>query len=88
MLIVLAQGLPQWLGWWAVLAGVGQVLARAVWTEGIAFVPVTAFWVWVAVVSVLLIRGRFAGPESSADYGAAPTSVASRSSTPEKGAAR
>lgn len=76
------------MDWWAIVAGVGQVLARAVWTEGIAIVPVTAFWVWAAVVSVLLIRGRFANPDSSADHGAAPSSLASRSSTSEKGATR
>ena len=50
--------LPSWLGWWAVLVGVGQVLARAVWTSDVAFVPVTAFWLWVAVVCTLLLTGR------------------------------
>jgi hypothetical protein len=52
--------LPHWLGWWALVAGVGSVLARAVWTEGYAFVPFTAFWIWIGVVSVALLRGRFA----------------------------
>jgi len=50
--------LPHWLGWWALVAGAGSVLARAVWTEGIAMVPFTAFWLWVGVVSVLLVLGR------------------------------
>jgi hypothetical protein len=60
-LIVLAnRDLPHWLGWWALIAGVGSVLARAVWTEGYAFVPFTAFWIWVAVLSVALLLGRFA----------------------------
>jgi len=58
--MVSARDLPSWLGWWAVVAGVGQVLGRAVWTHDIAFVPFTAFWIWVLVVSVLLLRGRFA----------------------------
>lgn len=53
-------GLPRWVGWWALLAGIGSVLARAVWTEGYAFVPFAAFWAWVLVVSVLLLRGRLA----------------------------
>jgi hypothetical protein len=37
------------------------VLARSIWTNDLAFVPFTAFWVWAAVVSVLLVRGRLAG---------------------------
>lgn len=57
MIIVSAKDLPHWLGWWAIVAGVGEVLARAVWTHGIAFAPFAAFWAWTAVVSVLLIRG-------------------------------
>jgi hypothetical protein len=60
-LIVLGNhDLPSWLGWWALVAGVGSVLARAVWTEGYAFVPFTAFWIWVGVLSVALLLGRFA----------------------------
>jgi hypothetical protein len=59
LIIASAPGLPHWLGWWAILAGTGSVLARAVWTEGIAFIPFTAFWLWAAVMSVLLLRGRF-----------------------------
>jgi uncharacterized membrane protein len=60
LLVTRSQDLPHWLGWWAIVAGVGSVLARAVWTEGYAFVPFAAFWVWVAVMSVLLVLGRFA----------------------------
>lgn len=60
MLILRARDLPNWLGWWALLAGVGQVLGRAIWTNGIAFVPFTAFWIWAAVLSVLLVMGRLA----------------------------
>jgi hypothetical protein len=60
-LIVLgSRDLPRWLGWWALVAGVGSVLARAVWTEDYALVPFTAFWTWVAVLSVALLMGRFA----------------------------
>jgi len=60
-LIVLgSRDLPHWLGWWALVAGVGSVLARAVWTEDYAFVPFTVFWIWVAVLSVTLLVGRFA----------------------------
>jgi len=56
-ILITHRALPTWLGWWAVVAGVGSVMARAVWTEGYAMAPVAAFWVWVAVLSVWLIRG-------------------------------
>ena len=60
LIVLSSRDLPQWLGWWALLAGIGSVLARAVWTEGYAFVPFAAFWIWVAVLSVTLVLGRFA----------------------------
>jgi hypothetical protein len=60
MIFLSAKDLPNWVGWWAVAAGVGQVLARAIWTNALVFIPFTAFWLWVAVVSVLLLTGRLA----------------------------
>ena len=60
LIVIGDRDLPQWLGWWALVAGIGSVLARAVWTEGYAYVPFTAFWIWVAVLSVALLLGRFA----------------------------
>ncbi|HEU4348777.1 MAG TPA: hypothetical protein VFR35_13440, partial [Actinoplanes sp.] len=33
MIFLTARDLPNWVGWWAVAAGVGQVLARAIWTS-------------------------------------------------------
>jgi hypothetical protein len=56
-ILISNRDLPTWLGWWAVVAGVGSVLARAVWTEGYAMAPVAAFWAWTAVLSIWLIRG-------------------------------
>ena len=58
-LIMLGHGLPSWLGWWAILAGVGQVIAEGL-DPGFALAPGAAYWIWVAVLSVVLIRGRFA----------------------------
>ena len=60
LLILSAGDLPRWLGWWAIAAGVGQVLARAIWTHDIAFAAVTLYWLWTACVCVLLLTGRFA----------------------------
>ena len=38
--------------------------ARAIWTNDLVFVAFTAFWLWVAVVSVLLLTGRLAVAET------------------------
>lgn len=54
-----SRDLPHWLGWWALVAGSGQVLARAVWTSDLAFVPFASFWVWTGVLCVMLFAGRF-----------------------------
>jgi hypothetical protein len=58
LLMLRTGSIPNWLGWWALAAGIGQVLARAVWTEGFALLPGAAYWIWVAVLCVLLLRGR------------------------------
>jgi hypothetical protein len=49
---------PSWLGWWAVVAGVGLVAVRAVWTNGIWLLPYGLFWFWVITISVRMVRGR------------------------------
>jgi hypothetical protein len=41
-----------------VVAGAGQVLARAVWTNDLAFVPFALFWVSTGVLCVVLFAGR------------------------------
>lgn len=46
----------RWLGWWALLAGAGLVLARFAWTSQLWIAPYFAFWIWVVVVGVTLIR--------------------------------
>ncbi|HSU35077.1 MAG TPA: hypothetical protein VLJ88_05400 [Propionibacteriaceae bacterium] len=48
----------RWLGWWAIGAGAGLVLARFAWTTGAWYAPYFLFWIWVVIVSVQLIRGR------------------------------
>lgn len=60
LIILTSRDLPRWLGWWGLVAGFGSVLARAVWTLPVAFVPFAAYWLWVAVSSVVLLMGRFA----------------------------
>lgn len=58
--VVLSTGIfGRWLGWWAVVAGFGLVVARFVWTSDVWFAPYFLFWIWVVVVCVQLLRGRF-----------------------------
>lgn len=52
--------LPRWVAWWGLTAGIGEVLARAFFRHGFAYAPFALFWVWVLVVSILLLAGRFA----------------------------
>ncbi len=60
LIIVSRRALPHWIGWWGIVAGIALVLARAFWTEGVALAPGAAYWIWVAVLSVALLLGRFA----------------------------
>jgi hypothetical protein len=46
----------RWLGWWAIVSGVGLALSRFFWTAEIWFAPYGLFWIWVIIVCVLLLR--------------------------------
>jgi hypothetical protein len=62
--VIAATGfLPRWLGWWAVISGVGLALSRADWTSEIWLLPYGLFWLWVIIVAVLLLR-RSAGRDA------------------------
>jgi hypothetical protein len=48
--------LRPWLGWLAVLAGVGLILSRLVWTNSVWFFPYAIFWIWMIIISIRLLR--------------------------------
>lgn len=50
--------LPSWLGWWALAAGVGFLVARMMWPTYVWVIPYLPFWVWVLVVSTRMLRTR------------------------------
>jgi hypothetical protein len=55
--VVLRTGFaPRWSGWLAVLAGVGLVGCRFVWTSSAWFFPYALFWLLVIAVSIRLLR--------------------------------
>jgi hypothetical protein len=56
--MVSARLAPRWLGWLAVVAAVGLVVARGMWTTPLWLFPYGLFWIWVLVLSVRLIRRR------------------------------
>jgi hypothetical protein len=56
--ILVTRAEPYWLGWWAVVAGVGLVAARAVWTTSMWLIPYALFWLWVLVISTRLLRSK------------------------------
>ena len=51
-------GLPRWAAWWGLIAGVGEVLARAWFRHGFAYAPFALYWAWVLDISALLLAGR------------------------------
>ena len=44
------------MGWWLIVAGVGLVAARFVWTIDVWIMPYLLFWAWALVLSIRLIR--------------------------------
>lgn len=57
--VLAGRAVPAWLGWWALVAGVGMVAARAVWLSEFWLLPYLLLWLWIAVISVLLlVRAR------------------------------
>jgi hypothetical protein len=55
--VVVATGIfGRWLGWWAIISGIGLALSRFFWTSEIWLLPYGLFWVWVIVVCVRLLR--------------------------------
>ena len=67
-IILASRALPGWLGWWAVAAAVGFLVGRALWTTPIWLIPYALFWVWVIVVCVQLLRGRWRSEPSQGRF--------------------
>jgi hypothetical protein len=58
LVMLRAPGLPRWAAWWGLVAGAGEVLARAWFQHGFAYAPFALYWTWVLVMSILLVAGR------------------------------
>jgi hypothetical protein len=58
LIMLRAPGLPRWAAWWGLIAGAGEVLARAFFRHGYAYAPFALYWAWVLAISVLLLAGR------------------------------
>jgi hypothetical protein len=59
----------RWLGWWAIISGLGLALSRFFWTSEIWLLPYLLFWLWMIIVCVRLLRWSpaeaYAQPQSS-----------------------
>lgn len=56
--------LSRWLGWWAVVSGLGLVVSRFVWTLDVWMAPYAMFWLWVITICVLLLRRPSLGSQA------------------------
>ena len=53
----------RWLGWWAIASGLGLGISRFFRTSAIWYLPYAAFWIWVIVFCIQLIRQRTMLPD-------------------------
>ena len=58
LVMLRAPGLPRWAAWWGLVAGAGEVLARAWFRHAFAYAPFALYWAWVLAMSILLLAGR------------------------------
>jgi len=57
--VLTGRAVPAWLGWWALVAAAGFVVARALWLSTFWLLPYLLLWLWIVIVSVLLlVRAR------------------------------
>jgi hypothetical protein len=55
--VMVATGIfGRWLGWWAIISGLGLALSRFFWTSDFWLLPYGLFWVWMIIVCVRLLR--------------------------------
>jgi hypothetical protein len=53
--VLTGRAVPAWLGWWALVDAVGFVVARALWLSSFWLLPYLLLWVWILIVSLLLL---------------------------------
>ena len=71
--VVVATGIfGRWLGWWAIISGIGLALSRFFWTSEIWLLPYALFWLWMIIVCVRLLRWSPAGAYAVPDPATAP----------------
>ena len=70
--VLTGRAVPAWLGWWALVAAAGFVVARALWLSTFWLLPYLLLWLWIVIVSVLLLvrARRPKGVPSSPSVGA------------------
>ena len=53
--VLTGRAVPAWLGWWAMVDAVGFLVARALWLTQFWLLPYLLLWLWIVIVSVLLL---------------------------------
>lgn len=60
-LVLSSRTLPDWLGWPAIVAGLGLLAARAAWETPFWFFPYALFWIWIVALSIYILRWSVGG---------------------------
>jgi len=69
--VVSTRVVGRWLGWWGIASGLGLVIARFFWTSNLWLLPYAAFWIWMIIMCVQLVR-KPRGVLKAADGPASP----------------
>lgn len=58
VLSIAKRALPKWIGWFGMVVALALCIATANWFSGsdLLFIPVTGYWIWLIIVSVVLLR--------------------------------
>jgi hypothetical protein len=54
--VVSTRVVGRWLGWWGIASGLGLVIVRFFWTSDIWLLPYAAFWIWMIIMCIQLVR--------------------------------
>jgi len=60
ILSIASKALPGWTGWLGIATAIFLLIAALFWfsSSGLLFVPISLYWLWLIIVSVILFRNK------------------------------